>query len=713
MLFRALRTLFFGIVVGGVAVGACFAALVPGATEIVTANHYTVKQITKLRSLSQKSFVYWADGSPMGELGLQDRQPIPFKDLLFAPGGGGARVINAVVSIEDRTFWTNDGIDIGAVFRAFLSNVTSGEIEQGGSTITQQLVKNRILSPARDVNRKFKEIQDALRLTRKFSKPKILEEYLNTVYFGQNSYGIKSAAARFFDGKQIGDLTIGEAALLAGVIANPEGNNPFKYPERAWLRRATVLQAEVDQHYITQQEADAAKNEPLPTKVPPDEIRPDNYLVAEVQDRLLNDPRLGNTPKERRDHLLKGGLKIYTTFDPHLQDLATQATTEALPRSPAGPDWVSSLVAIDPVTGAVRAMVGGPDFAESQYNIATHPIGRQPGSTWKVITLATALKEGYSPDDVVNGAARCSVPSKFGNASTINAEGGGGGYETLWHATADSVNCAFVRLSTSVGQDKIMQMAHDMGITQQRLFPHLTLSIGDVEATPLEMATVISTVANDGVHQDPYFVQKVVAPNGQTPIDESNRAGLGRAVMPPDVAQCEQLMLRNVITGGTGTGYTEVPGHEPFGKTGTTDNRSDAWFIGATPQLATAVWFGNRTTNTLSAGFGGPTAGPIWRQFMRDALNDQPDIPLPDEATNAVCNRPGGVVNQDGGRTGGASGNNGGTATSDSGNSKPAPHVTVVTTAPNTQAPTTSIPGVTPPTINPPVPPSTRPHGRP
>src|SRR5262249_6908141 len=252
------------------------------------------------------------------------------------------------------------------------------------------------------------------------------------------------------------------------------------------------------------------------------------------------------------------------------------------------------------------------------------------------------------------------------NASTINAEGGGGGYETLWHATADSVNCAFVRLSTSVGQDKIMEMAHDMGITQQRLFPHLTLSIGDVEATPLEMATVISTVANDGVHQDPYFVQKVVAPNGQTPIDESARAGLGRAVMPPDVAECEQLMLRNVITGGTGTGYTEVPGHEPFGKTGTTDNRSDAWFIGATPQLATAVWFGNRTTNTLSAGFGGPTAGPIWRQFMRNALAGQPDIPLPDQATNAVCNRPGGVVNQDGGRTAGNStdgANNGTTAT--------------------------------------------------
>jgi penicillin-binding protein 1A len=697
---RALRTLFFGIVVGGVALGACFAALIPGIVEVVTANHYTVPAVVQLRDLAQKSFVYWADGSPMGELGLKDRQEVTYQEL--AATTGGRRVIDATVAIEDRTFWTNDGIDLGAVFRAFWSNFTAGSIEQGGSTITQQLVKNRILSPARDVNRKFKEIQDALRLTRKFSKRKILEEYLNTVYFGSNSYGVKSAAARFYDGRAIGDLTIGEAALLAGVIANPENNNPFKFPARAWLRRATVLQAEVSEGYISQIEADAAKNEPLPTKEPPAEIRPQNYLVAEVQDRLLSDPRMGNTPKERRDHVLKGGLKIYTTFDPHLQDLAQQATQEALPVSPRGPDWVSSLVAIDPPTGAVRAMVGGPDFAESQYNIATHPIGRQPGSTWKVITLAAALANGYSPNDRVNGSAPCSVTAQFGNVSTVNAEGGGG-YSSLWHATADSVNCAYVRLSTSVGQDKVIQMAHDLGITQQRLYPHLTLSIGDIEATPLEMATVIATIANRGVHEDPYFVHKVVAPNGQLPIDESHRAGLGRAVLAPDVAECEQLLLRGVITGGTATGYTELPDHEPFGKTGTTDNRSDAWFIGATPQLAAAVWFGNRTTNTLSAGFGGPTAGPIWRQFMRDALADQPDIPLPDPAANAVCNRPSGTVDPNGGHVE----DNTPTTTVPSG--KKPPRVEVLTTAPPTvidpnDAPTDLTPAEEPVTTTPPPP---------
>jgi penicillin-binding protein 1A len=266
---RALRTLVLGIVVGGVAVGACLAAIVPGGAEIVSAHHYTVKTVTKLRDLSQKSTVYWSDGvTKMDELGIQDRQNVTFNEI-------PVRVTNAVIATEDQTFWTNDGIDLGAVFRAFVTNVTSGGIEQGGSTITQQLVKNRILSPARDVNRKVKEIEDALRLNERFSKKRILEEYLNTVYFGQNSYGIKSAASRFFittdpgspfpRGKHLDELTIGEAALLAGVIANPEGTNPFTYPSRAAKRRADVLQAEVEQGYITQAEAYPAENEPMPT----------------------------------------------------------------------------------------------------------------------------------------------------------------------------------------------------------------------------------------------------------------------------------------------------------------------------------------------------------------------------------------------------------------------------------------------------------------
>jgi penicillin-binding protein 1A len=653
MFSRTLVTFLLAIVVGGLAVGACLAALIPGTVEIATAHHYTSDQVANLNALAQPTTIYWDDGTTqLATLGLQAREPI--NDVKEVP----KRVVNAVIATEDRSFWTNDGIDLGAVFRAFLTNVTSGKIEQGGSTITQQLVKNRILTPKRDVNRKVKEIEDALRLNEKFSKDKILVEYLNTVYFGQGSYGIKAAASRFFltvdpgsiypRGKRLDELTIGEAALLAGVISNPEGDNPFTHRALAIRRRADVLRAEVGEKYITQAEADAANNEPLPTVPPPAEQRPRDYLAAEVQDRLLADKRLGSTAKERRDKVLKGGLKVYTTFDEPLQKLAVDATNNAKPQF--GPDWISSLVSIDPTTGAVKAMVGGPDFADSQYNIATHPIGRQPGSTWKVITLAAALANGYSPNDSVDGSAPCSVPSHFGALTTTNAEGGGGGGESISSATAQSINCAFVRLSTSVGQDKLIELAHKMGLTQNTLQKILTLSIGTIEATPLEMATVIATVASGGIHHTPYVVQKVVAPDGKVLIDESTNTG--ERVLDADVAACEENVLRGVVTGGTGTAAA-VDGQNIFGKTGTTDNKADAWFIGANPpggpvQLATAAWFGNRFQNQPGAGFGGVSTAPIFQAFMSGALSGQPDIPLPDPGP--VCARPGGTVNPDGGR---------------------------------------------------------------
>src|SRR5215218_9951026 len=220
-LSRSLLTVLVAIVVGGVAVGACLAALIPGTVEVVTAHHYTAKQVDELKALAEPSTIYWADGTQMGDpIGIESRQNIT--TLAEVP----KLVQDAVIATEDRSFWTNDGIDLGAVFRAFLTNLTSGRIQQGGSTITQQLVKNRILTSKRDVNRKIREIEDALRLNEKFSKDKILIEYLNTVYFGSGSYGLKAAASRFF-GKSLDQLTIGEAALLAGVISNPTSYNPF------------------------------------------------------------------------------------------------------------------------------------------------------------------------------------------------------------------------------------------------------------------------------------------------------------------------------------------------------------------------------------------------------------------------------------------------------------------------------------------------------
>ncbi len=631
---RTLSTFLLTIVIGGIAVGACLAALIPGTVEIATAHRYTADQVGDLKKLAQPSTIYWSDGTTsMGTFGLQAR--VPINSLNEVPQG----VVDAIIATEDRSFWTNDGIDLGAVFRAFLTNVTSGKIEQGGSTITQQLVKNRILTPKRDVNRKIKEIEDSLRLNEKFSKEKILVEYLNTVYFGSGSYGIKAAANRIFR-KPLAQLTIGESALLAGVISNPVADNPFDYPDRAIRRRADVLRGEVDQKYITQAEADAANNEPLPT-VPPaaNPIVGRDFLQSEVLQDLLADPRLGTTEKERLDKVLKGGLKIYTTFDQNLQNMAVDSTTNAKPQN--GPDWASSLVAIDPNTGAVKAMVSGQDFAESQANIATSPDGRQTGSTFKVITLATALANGYSPNDSIDGSSPCSVPGFGGEA--VNDEPGGG-YQDLWSSTSGSVNCAFVRLATSVGEDKVIATAHKMGVAKQNLQAFLGLTLGIFEQNTETMADVMATIASGGIHHTPYVVQKVVGPDGKVLYDQGTA---GEQVLDADVAACEQNMLRGVVTGGTGTA-ANISGHTIFGKTGTTDDRADAWFIGATPQLATAVWYGNWRGRVGGAGFGGDSAAPVFADFMAKALEGQPDLGLPDPGP--VCARSGSVVNPTGGR---------------------------------------------------------------
>src|SRR4051794_24430213 len=281
-LSRSLIIVLVAIVVGGIAVGACLAALIPGTVQGATAHHYTTAEVPNLKALAQPSTIYWADGSQMGDsIGKEARDPI------HALNEVPKMVQNAVIATEDRTFWSNDGIDLGAVFRAFLTNVTSGKIEQGGSTITQQLVKNRILTSKRDVNRKVKEIEDALRLNEKFSKDKIFVEYLNTVYFGSGSYGLKAAASRFF-GKPVDQLTIGEAALLAGLISNPEGNSPFTHSDRATRRRADVLRGMVEEHYITQAESDAANNEPLPTVVPSaNPVVGHDFLSTEVLQDLI------------------------------------------------------------------------------------------------------------------------------------------------------------------------------------------------------------------------------------------------------------------------------------------------------------------------------------------------------------------------------------------------------------------------------------------
>lgn len=634
------RSFLLTVVVGGVAVGACLAALIPGTTAIAESHHFTSDKVADLSGLAQRSTIYDSANNVIGVLGIENREDASLDEV-------PPLIQNAVIASEDKTFWTNDGFDLNGVFRAFVKNLTSGKIEQGGSTITQQLVKNRILDSKRDINRKVKELVLAKRLNDKFSKREILEQYLNTVYFGQGSYGVKSAVERFFltsdpgavfaRGKTMAEVTPGEAALLAGLISNPEGNNPFVNPEGAARRRSFALEQMVDEGFITQEEADAGNAEPLPTIKPEAELRPRSSWAEEVQDRLFKDPLysvLGATEEERRNAVLTGGLKIYASLDPRLQAAAQDAMNRVLPEKPG---WTGSLVSIEPQTGLVKAMVSGPGFEASQYNIATSTPGRQAGSTWKVITLSAAMESGFSPADLVDGTSPCDFGPALGK--TANAEGGRGRM-TLRAATTGSVNCAYARTELAVGFNKVIDVAKKMGITQDTLKPILTLTLGTIESTATEMATVAATLAAGGLHRPPTFISKIVGPDGDVVFDAARDIVPTRAIAA-DSAACALDIMRGVVSGGTGTA-ARLNGRDSAGKTGTTDNKADANFLQVTPTLVAFTWHGNALARIPGAGFGGQIPARISKLYMDAALAGTPPQAFP--APGPACARKGAFI---------------------------------------------------------------------
>jgi penicillin-binding protein 1A len=671
-----------------------FAALVPSAAVLAEAHDYR-PTVPALRDLAQRSTIYDSAGTEIARVGTINREDVSLDQV--------PKVIRkAVIAVEDKTFWTNDGLDLNALLRAAVDNINKGRIEQGGSTITQQLVKNRILTNRRDLDRKLREALYALRLNNRYTKREILEQYLNTVYFGQGSYGVKSAVERFFvttdpgspfsRGKRLDEVTIAEAALLAGLIANPEGNNPFANPDGARRRRSLALAQMVEQHDITAEQAAAAEQEPLPSVKPEPELRPRTSWAEEVQDRLFDDDVysvLGATRTERQQRVLTGGLKITSTLDPNLQRIAQDAMNEILPEKPG---FTGALIAMEPATGEVKAMVAGPGFEASQYNIATSYPGRQAGSTWKIITLAAALENGFSPKDSVSGSSPCTF-KVWGR--TQNAEGGGGTM-SLRSATAHSVNCAFARTELAVGFPKVIATAHALGITQQTLKPVLTLTLGAVESTPLEMATVTSTIANGGIHHPPVFVSKIETPTGEVIFDAAKDVGTRRAISA-DTAACETDMLRGVITGGTGT-TARLAGNRPVaGKTGTTDEKTDANFLGFTPQLAAFIWHGNALARVPGAGFGGQIPARIFKKFMDAALFGLPVVDFP--PAGPTCDRAGAAISENGRGVPGSR-SSGGTATTVPTAPTAAPTAPTAPTVP----PTTPVTAAPPPTAPPGVP---------
>ncbi|MFP5326527.1 MAG: transglycosylase domain-containing protein, partial [Acidimicrobiia bacterium] len=480
------------------------------------------------------------------------------------------------------------------------------------------LVKNAVLDAERSVDRKFKEAILAVRLEDQLGKEGVLERYLNTVYFGQSAYGVQAAAERFF-GKSLADLTVPEAALLAGLIASPEHYNPFDYPERAKTRRAAVLQRMVAEGYLSKPQADAFALAPLPTEARQVLPTDDTYFVAEVKRQLLADERLGRTKKERAQRLFRGGLQVKTTFDPRLQQLARLAVEANSP----SPDFTQAVVALDPNNGGVRAVVGGRGFAEQKFNVATQG-PRQPGSAFKVIALAAWIDAGHSPDDWVDATAPCEFPVPNGTWKVSNYDDGTGSLMTLREATHQSSNCAYARLALTLGPDRIAAMAKRLGVSRPLpAFPSIVL--GGEEVTPLEMATVAATLASDGVRHAPLWVTEVRDAKGSLVLENEPK---GEQVISPDTARAVNSVMQGVVQ--LGTGKAAQLDRPVAGKTGTAQQWTDAWFVGWTKELATAVWMGSPAGKVPMRGVGGRnvTGGSFPAQtfavFMQPALAGLP-----------------------------------------------------------------------------------------
>ncbi len=619
------------LAVAGVVLAGAVLVLVPQAVAFLTAGEAGPQAEVDLLPLAERSVVYARDGSELDIfVAEENRVPIPLDRV-------PEHVVRAVLDAEDERFFDHGPLDLRAMARALVENVESGGISQGGSTITQQLVKTALLTPEQDLGRKIQEASLAIRLERQMSKHEILERYLNTVYFGNGQYGVEAAAQRYFS-VGAGDLSLGQGILLASLIRNPVGGDPWRFPDEAVSRRDVVIERMQSLGHITAEQVEELKAEPLPTPPPERPAQGSDYFVEHVKQVLLADERLGATQQDRIQSIFKGGLKIHTTLDPHYQRVAEDKVAAIVPDT--GGAFGAALVSVEPQTGAVRALVGGSGFDRSKFNLVTDPPGRQTGSSFKTFTLVAALEAGYLPNDVINGAYPCNIPDPESVQKVWeprNVEGSVGGAMTLTEATVNSVNCAYARLVKLVGPQKVAEVARRMGVTDP-LTPVLSITLGSIDVTPLSMASGYATLAADGEYRAPYVVERVEDRNGRVIIKAEPKPE--RAISVQHARMTNQV-LTQVVNRGTGTAAA-IPGWSGgvAGKTGSTDNNLNAWFVGYTPNLATAVWMGTpgspQRPMTNVGGitvYGGTYPARIWGAYMRELAVDQAPLrfPAPDQ----------------------------------------------------------------------------------
>ncbi|HET9939418.1 MAG TPA: PBP1A family penicillin-binding protein [Gaiella sp.] len=548
--------------------------------------------------------------------GDESRVLVPSKDI--AP-----IMKQAIVAVEDKRFYEHNGVDVRGIVRALWQDVRSQSVVEGGSTITQQYVKNAYSRNEQTIGRKVREAALAWQLTQRWSKDRILTAYLNTIYFGNGAYGVLQAARTYFRGKSASELTLPEAALLAGIPASPSLYDPVQHPVAARERRSYVLDQLFDQGRITAAERRKADTAPLPK---PEDVRlpgtrgPAPYFVNYVTDQLV--------AEYGAERVFGGGLEVTTTIDLDLQEKAREAIQKVLTRS-NGP--AAALVAINPRTGGVKAMFGGTNFRRSQFNLATQA-ERQPGSSFKPIVLASAFRKGIAPSTRIT-----SKPIEIDAGDRVwkvsNYEGSYLGDVDLSRAMISSDNSVYAQLTKIVGPRSIVETAKQLGI-RSKLPAYFSIGLGAVAVNPLDMTRAYATIANDGQRVDgsimgdrPRVVRTVkLRRTGEVRQNEPVR----KPILTKSQAETITAILEQVVEQGTGK-RADLGVRTAAGKTGTTDDYGDAWFVGYTPELAVAVWVGYpNELRPMETEFNGePVAGGtlpalIWKAFMTKALADEP-----------------------------------------------------------------------------------------
>lgn len=559
------------------------------------------------------TMIYDKDGNLVTQIGIRNSVPVDIKKV-------PDQVRNAFLAIEDPRFYQHHGISLRGIMRAAWSDLTSGSLREGGSTITQQLVRISFLSPEKTAKRKIQEVIMAFQVERRYTKDEILEMYLNNVYLGEGAYGIQAAAQTYF-GKNIYDpnLQLEEIALLAGLPQAPSAYSPFLDPKAALARRNTVLDSMVKYNYISAGEAEKAKAKEikLETKEVSWRQYPYPYFLDYITDKL--------TEKYGEAEVFKGGLKVYTTLDTKIQQIAETAMgrNANFPSSQTDTNGIlqpqGAVVVLDPQTGYIKAMVGGREHTQKrQWNRATQT-ARQPGSAFKPIAA-------YGPAIEYNGLGPASVvddtPVKYGSYEPRNFDGRYRGLITLRTALTNSVNIAAVKiLMDYVGLENAIKFASGLGIKLDPLNHGASMALGGLHdgVTPLQMASAYGAFANQGVYIEPTAILKVEKQDGVI-LEQS--VPKQRQAMKATTAFLVTDMLKSVVQSGTGTG-AQI-GRPVAGKTGTTDEGKDLWFVGYTPELVAAVWIGYDQPAAMSQAFGGTYPTRVWQEIMSKALSDTP-----------------------------------------------------------------------------------------